>query len=943
MKRLGLIARGLAALITTLLILIGAPILLAFFSSNIVPAEGLVSAIIRPDYTGGLLIHTILPAIGWIAWATFALAILIEIPSAFTKIKIPTIPGLQVQRKAAASLLSAITIGITALFGGGAAMAAEPAPVDVAPVSVAAAAHADSDTGSQAEKVMEDQKYTIEHGDSLWKIADSKYGDPDRYPEIAEANDLADPDIIHTGEILTVPDVEVEAPVTEEPAPAPAPDPTPDVQPGADAIPHPSSVDDAAEEAPAAEEAEEASAADDAPLSPSLVTTAGVGTLLAAGLIGVLAAKRRRQRAKRTPGTRVAQPALEASSVERELREVEDPATIAHIDTTLRWLADYCRSAGKTMPAPFAGRLSTDGVELYLTDPADFPSPMRKTAEDGTAWVVSTNDTPTLAEDAEIPAPWPTMSTIGIDEAGGQVLVDLESTGALNIVGPDASNVLLALCLELGVSPWADDLQITLVGMDADLPQIIGPDKCRTLSDVDQLIKILTNRKADAEAALAEDEATDVADARTRGVAPDTWTPEIVFIAAELSSAQTEQLADLVGQLPRTGLAIASTTPLGVGWTLTVTEETASLDPAGISVNPQRISPDQYDALRDLYITADDFTEEPGPTWTTTMSVTPDIFAPIAFPEAPTEVAPADSTAQPVSATSDTGDSGDITVMEMPAPPEEITEEVPEDSLAADIIRVHPKMPVIRILGQVRIIGAKGPEPVSAGNSSIGICTAMAAYLATHPGASREKVHTALWPKADPQDGKYDRFNAPASKLRKWLAEADDATPNFPRYNPTDMYRLHPDVQTDWQVVQGLIGESIADTPTARLAQAMRLVEGPPISGLPPARKFGSSWAWAEPLREEIIQTLTDVAHEIAARCLRTKDYATARVALATARMVGPEHEFLWRDTLLIEHAAGNREKVAEIIKSLTNEDSDVDVDLTDETEELIDQIRKAG
>ena len=63
------------------------------------------------------------------------------------------------------------------------------------------------------------------------------------------------------------------------------------------------------------------------------------------------------------------------------------------------------------------------------------------------------------------------------------------------------------------------------------------------------------------------------------------------------------------------------------------------------------------------------------------------------------------------------------------------------------------------------------------------------------------------------------------------------------------------------------------------------------------------------------------------------------KVALATARMIGTDHEYLWRDTLLIEHVAGNREKVAEIIKILTNDD----VDLTDETEEAIEQIRKAG
>lgn len=940
MKRFGLIARGLAALITMLLILVGAPILLTIFSSSIVPNEGFLSAITHPDYTGGFLINTILPLIGWIAWATFALAILIEIPAAFTKIKLPRIPGLQVQRKAAASLLGAVVIGITALFGGGGAMAAEPAPHDVAPVSVSAEAGSPEDNAHATGTVMEDQKYEIQHGDSLWKIADTKYGDPDRYPEIAEASDLTDPDIIHTGEILVVPDVEVDAPAST-PKPKTAPEP----EDFSEATPHPSAVDDVADSATTTDETENTSAEDDSPLSPALVTTAGVGTLMAAGLIGVLSAKRKRQRAKRTPGKRTVQPALEASNVERELREVEDPANIAHIDTTLRWLSDYCRTAGKTMPQPFAGRLSTDGVELYLTESGDFPTPMRKAAEDGTAWIVPTAETPTLDDEAMIPAPWPTLSTIGVDAAGGQVLIDLESSGALNIAGSDASEVLLALCIELGVSPWADDLQMTLVGMDTDLPQIIGPGKCRALNDVDELIKILTNRKADAETALADDDATDVSDARTRGLAPDTWTPEIVFIGSDLTTAQAEQLSALIGKLPRTGLAIASTSPLGVGWTLTVTAESATLDPAGITVNPQRISSDQYEALRDLYTTAEDLTEEDGPQWSATMSVTPDIFSPIAHSEPPADeaevstddVGPAESSSEPVP------EEVHGEPIRMSAPPAEITEPVPEDAVAADIIRVHPKMPVIRLLGQVRLIGAKGPEPVTSATSRIGICTAMAAYLALHPGASRELINTALWPKSDPHDGKYHRLNDSASKLRKWLAEADDATPNFPRYNSEDMYRLHPDVQTDWHVVQGLIGASIAETPTARLSQALRLVDGPPVSGLPPARKFGSAWAWAEPLREEIIQTLTDVAHEIATRCLTTKDYSTAKVALATARMIGPEHEFLWRDTLLIEHAAGNHEKVAEIIKSLTNDDSDVDVDLTDETEEVIEQIRKAG
>ena len=206
---------------------------------SIVPSEGFFSALTHPDYTGGFLINTILPAIGWIAWATFALAILIEIPAAFTKIKLPKIPGLQIQRKAAASLLSAVVIGITALFGGGGAMAAEPAPHDVAPVSVSAASDSPEGNAHATGSVTENQKYEIQKGDSLWKIAENKYGDPDRYTEIAEASDLTDPDIIHTGEILVVPDVKVDAPAsTREPKTAPEP------KDFSEATPHPSAVDD---------------------------------------------------------------------------------------------------------------------------------------------------------------------------------------------------------------------------------------------------------------------------------------------------------------------------------------------------------------------------------------------------------------------------------------------------------------------------------------------------------------------------------------------------------------------------------------------------------------------------------------------------------------------------------------------------------------------------
>jgi LysM repeat protein len=48
-------------------------------------------------------------------------------------------------------------------------------------------------------------EYTVVRGDSLWDIAERFYGDPLLHPIIAAANDLPDPDVIHPGQVLTIP------------------------------------------------------------------------------------------------------------------------------------------------------------------------------------------------------------------------------------------------------------------------------------------------------------------------------------------------------------------------------------------------------------------------------------------------------------------------------------------------------------------------------------------------------------------------------------------------------------------------------------------------------------------------------------------------------------------------------------------------------------------
>ena len=47
--------------------------------------------------------------------------------------------------------------------------------------------------------------YTVARGDSLWKIAVRTYGDGYKWVAIAKANKLVNPNIIHAGNVLTLP------------------------------------------------------------------------------------------------------------------------------------------------------------------------------------------------------------------------------------------------------------------------------------------------------------------------------------------------------------------------------------------------------------------------------------------------------------------------------------------------------------------------------------------------------------------------------------------------------------------------------------------------------------------------------------------------------------------------------------------------------------------
>ncbi len=60
-------------------------------------------------------------------------------------------------------------------------------------------------SSTSTENTEERSTYTVQSGDSLWRIAQGTYGEGNKWLEIAKANNLVHPSMIHAGNTLTIP------------------------------------------------------------------------------------------------------------------------------------------------------------------------------------------------------------------------------------------------------------------------------------------------------------------------------------------------------------------------------------------------------------------------------------------------------------------------------------------------------------------------------------------------------------------------------------------------------------------------------------------------------------------------------------------------------------------------------------------------------------------
>lgn len=811
-----------------------------------------------------------------------------------------------------------------------------------------------ADAGRRAET---EERRTVRSGDTLWSISEDNLGEGERYPEIFRASKrlaqpggvrLTDPDQIRAGWTVVIPKAGSDKadqrdrgePVREHPPVVDRDEPRgngestppetapPTTAPSATPRATPSASAPASAEPTQAPPSDVTPTVDDQSEAVPVRTASGVGALLAAGVIGLVAGRRSVQQRRRRHRARLPMPAEDAAHTEQLLRSTADPLSLATVDVALRHLARSCAAAGQPLPAVRAARLTADQFDLYLAEEGHLPEPWTGTV-DATVWTLPADQAGQLDTGTadETPAPYPALVTVGHDAEDGHVLLDLEYIGTLGLRGDrEASRATLAaLAIELATSCWADDLQVTLVGAYPDLEDALQTGRIRYVPTLGLVLNDITRRAQVDRAALDDAQSSSLRHARVTQVAPDTWPPEILLIAAPMTELQRTQLMNLIDTTPRTAIA-AITTDHSLGeWSLDNIQNTgvesggATLAPIGLTMRPQQVDSDTYSDILDMVATASD-SDQPldEPTGQSAELIPLGVSA-------TEQQAPAGDT---VGALEQQAPAAGDTELEPDPEPEPATLRALEESpVSQAVVEPLPRpRPTVRILGPVELANEAGTVEPSKRTRLL----EYAAYLVLNPKATHSSVDEAIWPNRSSQDNLNTR-NTATSKLRRWLGDSPVGEPYLPRHS----YTFGPDVTSDWAEFSAHIGADLARTSTPALERALKLVRGRPFEGVHPRH-----YAWAEPLRQEIISAVVDVSYELAHRRLMEGRWRSAEEAVVVGITLEPGLERLWRLRILAAHEGRNRQGEQEAIDRMLIITDELGSDLEPETVHLLAALR---
>ncbi|MGV9268099.1 LysM peptidoglycan-binding domain-containing protein [Kitasatospora sp. NPDC003701] len=801
----------------------------------------------------------------------------------------------------------------------------------------------------------------VQQGDTLSAIAQRELGDADLYPELVEATSsveqpdgghLQNADHIAAGWQIVIPAPTGSAGPTvpaSEPEQSPTASPSPEASAAVEESQNvPSATPPVPDEPPTSDPATRTPSAQPSIPAPQLSTPApapagvpampaetsqtspehsraavsvevasGIGALLGAGLLNVIAWRRREQQNARRTGETIALPDS-TSPAEQMLDRTSSPASVELLDLALRTLAARNPTS---LPVVHGAKVSADRVEILVDDPSQEALSPFTDRPDGW-WGVRGSRADLLGDEQvqDIPAPYPGLSTIGATTDGTHVLVNLPQAGVLLLKGSEQQvrEVARGIAMEAGTSAWGGHVEVRTCGFGLELQQLLPA--CRVM-----YTPSLTDATADLARVLIEAHQA----VNEGGEQPLPW---MVISSTTASHEELYAFADLAAKAR--GHRIAAVLPAEGAADFfpnaqildASVAEPQLLEPLGMQVALQRVTDEAYRQLTAaIALTTEParpaegaWAQLPDPDQVYTGGVptpAPNHLSVVEYREegqdGPAGAEPAERDAGQEAAIAPVGDapsSNDGPTTEQTAAPAQarihvVREPVPDDEQMSS--------PEVQVLGPLQIVGI--------GNSVVPPkLVLLAAYLMFRNERDQSSIGTAM-NAVTPWAPKM--VNEEVSRLRSRLGLDAKGEPHV-RLKPRGvaMFSLSPEITSDWANFMHLAERGIPKGAAGvlDLEAAMSLVRGKPFAG-------AADHSWAAPLGQTMISRIVDTAERIAE--LRTGDEVldvdAARAAISAGLSVEPTAEKLYRAWMRTEHRAGNPSAVRDVIARVHKMEAD--------------------
>ena len=449
---------------------------------------------------------------------------------------------------------------------------------------------------------LDDLLVTVQEGDTLWDLAAHHLNDPQRWVDIFNSNQdiIQDPNVILPGWELQIPALDVE-PAVSRPLAVLLPPPDDLAKPEIQPLPPP---DDLAKPVAAyttsrptvvASVASPSAEQQSAPSSQTMFAVGGLG-VFASSLGWVLARLRRTQRRRMPSGRMPVPPSETAVQLQQELVAAADPDSALFLDASLRVLSS--RVAGNPPPDIIGVTLSSNCVSIHLSAPGEAPAGFH-TGDDSTTWILPREAAleNLLAEADGIPAPLPTLATVG-RQHGHECLLNLEHLVTLSLEGDPVAIAELcsAMATQLASSHLADDLTVLCVGFGQDLTVF---ERVDYVPDVASAIERIRHQQRQNQAMLGSHP---VPLDRRLGSSDDFWHPMVILVPNRVDE---EEAAQLLEACDPSVCAVAHGLD-GAMWVGQFDEDGLLLQPIGLRLEPYGLSGNAFAAVAELASTAKD-------------------------------------------------------------------------------------------------------------------------------------------------------------------------------------------------------------------------------------------------------------------------------------------------------------------------------------------------